>query len=291
MISPLLFAKRRIWRWTKRCLLSFRGGHGSCGPPPNADVVSCRWAFTLKFQADGTLERYKVVNLNWPMYKMDITNAFLYSDLNETVYIEQPPGYVAEGEKQRMVCKLNKAIYGLKQSPRAWFDKFRCIIDEFSFFARQAEHSVFVQPTRLGMVVLAVYVDDIMITGSDVVELKRPRHTYGSTSSLKIWGRPRYFLGIEIVHSKYGVFLSERKYACDLLQEVGLLDTILVDTPMDSNPNFWNDDRNYMEGKTKILKYTNASPGKGLLLKQHGHVKIEAYSNADYIGSKDDREV
>ncbi|KAL0446503.1 UNVERIFIED_CONTAM: Retrovirus-related Pol polyprotein from transposon RE2 [Sesamum latifolium] len=126
---------------------------------PNTDIVACRWVFTLKFWADGTLEQYKArlvakgftqtygvdyfetffpvaclnsirilfslaVNLSWPMYQMDIKNAFLYGDLNETVYMDQPPGYVAQGRKQRMVCKLKKAIYGLKQSPRAWLDKF-----------------------------------------------------------------------------------------------------------------------------------------------------------------------
>ncbi|KAL0323460.1 UNVERIFIED_CONTAM: Copia protein [Sesamum angustifolium] len=103
--------------------------------PPNADIVAYRWVFTLKFRADGTLERYKArlvakgftqtygvdyfetfspvarlnsihvlfslaVNLNWPMYQMNIKNAFLYGDLNETAYMEQPPGYVAQGEKQ-----------------------------------------------------------------------------------------------------------------------------------------------------------------------------------------------
>ncbi|KAK4388463.1 Retrovirus-related Pol polyprotein from transposon RE2 [Sesamum angolense] len=183
--------------------------------PPDTDVVAYRWVFTLKFRADGTLERYKArlvakgftqtygvdyfetfspvarlnsirvlfslaVNLKWTMYQMDIKNAFLYGDLNETVYMEQPSGYVAQGEKQH--------------------------------------HSVFVQTTTSGMVVLAVYVDDILITGSDTV-------------------------GIE-----------ERKYTCDLLQEAGLLGTKPVDTPMDSNPDFWNGDGNYLEDKTKYRR-------------------------------------
>ncbi|KAL0324544.1 UNVERIFIED_CONTAM: Retrovirus-related Pol polyprotein from transposon TNT 1-94 [Sesamum calycinum] len=140
------------------------------------------------------------VNLNLPMYQMDIKNAFLYGDLNENIYMEQPLSYVAQGEKQLMVCKLKKAIYGLKQSPRAWFDKFSCTI-----------------------VILS--------------ELKRPRHTYGSTLSLNIWGGQGFF-GIEIAHSKHGVSLSQRKYACDLLQEASLLGTNSADTPMDSNPDF-----------------------------------------------------
>ncbi|KAL0325058.1 UNVERIFIED_CONTAM: Retrovirus-related Pol polyprotein from transposon RE2, partial [Sesamum radiatum] len=161
--------------------------------------------------------------------------------------------------------------------------------------------------------------------------LKRPRHTYESTSSLKIWGGQGIFLGIEIAHNKHGISLSQRKYACDLLQETCLLDTKLVGTPMDSNPDFWNNDDNYLENKTKyrrlvgkliyltvtrhdisfvvdlvsqfmdepqsvhweaalsILKYIKASPGKGLLFKRHGHVKIEAYSDANYARSKDDK--
>ncbi|KAK4406558.1 Retrovirus-related Pol polyprotein from transposon RE2 [Sesamum angolense] len=181
------------------------------------------------------------------------------------------------------------------------------------------------------MVVLAVYVDDILITGSDIDGIEEAKTGLQKHFVTKDLGRPRYFLGIEIAHSKHGVSLSQRKYACDLLQEAGLLGTKPVDTPMDSNPDFWNDDGNYLEDKTKyrrlvgkliyltvtrpdisfavglvsqfmdkprsvhweaalrILKYIKTSPGKGLLFKRHGHVKIEAYADADYAGSKDDR--
>ncbi|KAL0392174.1 UNVERIFIED_CONTAM: Sucrose transport protein SUC4 [Sesamum radiatum] len=194
------------------------------------------------------------LNLNWAIYQMDIKNAFLYGDLNETVYMEQPPGYVARGEKQRMVCKLKKAIYGLKQSPKAWFDKFSRIIGEFGFSRCQVDHSVFVQTTRSGMVVLAVYVDDILITDSDIVGIEEAKTYLRKHFITKDLGRPRYFLGIEIPHNKHGVSLSQRKYACDLLQEAGLLGTKPVDTPMDSNLDFWNDDGNYLEDKTKYRR-------------------------------------
>ena len=62
------------------------------------------------------------VNKDWLMYQLNIKNTFLYGDLTEEVYMEQPPGFVAQGETH-LVCKLQKAIYDLKQSPRAWFDK------------------------------------------------------------------------------------------------------------------------------------------------------------------------
>ncbi|KAK4389731.1 Retrovirus-related Pol polyprotein from transposon RE2 [Sesamum angolense] len=204
-----------------------KGGMELVAVPPNADVVVCRWFFTLKFRANGTLERYKArpvakgftqtygvdyfeifspdarlnfirvlfslaVNLNWLMYQMSIKNAFLYGDLNEIVYMEQPPGYVAQGETQHMVCKLKNIIYGLKQSSRAWFDKFSRIIGEFGFLRCQADHSVFVQTTRSGIVVLPVYFDDILITGSDIVGIEEGKTYLPKHFVTKDWGDQGY---------------------------------------------------------------------------------------------------
>ena len=60
---------------------------------------------------------------NWDLHQLDIKNVFLHGDLQEEVYIEQPPGFVAQGEIGK-VCRLRKSLYGLKQSHRAWFGKF-----------------------------------------------------------------------------------------------------------------------------------------------------------------------
>ena len=58
-------------------------------------------------------------NLSWSLFQLDVKNAFLNGNLKEEVYLEQPPGFVAQ-EESRKVCRLHKAIYGLKQSPKAW---------------------------------------------------------------------------------------------------------------------------------------------------------------------------
>lgn len=133
--------------------------------PPSKHLVGCRWVYAVKYHPNGTIERLKArlvakgytqtfsvdyfetffpvarlssvrillsiaVIQGWPLFQLDIKNAFLHGDLLEEVYMEQPPGYVAQGES-RMVCKLKKAIYGLKQSPRAWFDKFSAVAAQY----------------------------------------------------------------------------------------------------------------------------------------------------------------
>ena len=84
--------------------------------------------------------------------------------------MKQPSDYVAQGEK---VCKLKKAIYGLKQSPRVWFDKFCQVVNKIRFRCSKSDHSIFVKQTSFGLIVLAMYVDDILLTNSDHDEIVR----------------------------------------------------------------------------------------------------------------------
>lgn len=81
--------------------------------------------------------------------------------------MEQPPGFVSQGEFG-LVCRLRHSLYGLKQSPRAWFGKFSSIVQNFGLKHSEANHSVFYCHTSLGKCVyLVVYVDHIVITGND----------------------------------------------------------------------------------------------------------------------------
>ena len=81
-------------------------------------------------------------NLGWPLFQLDVKNAFLNSNLKEEVYMEQPLGFVAQ-EESRNVCRMHKAIYGLKQSPRTWFGKFSEIALKFGLQRSHFDHSVF----------------------------------------------------------------------------------------------------------------------------------------------------
>ena len=95
---------------------------------------------------------------SWPLYQLDIKNVFLYGDLVEEVYMEQPPG---------LVCRLHRSLYGLKQSPQAWFDRFSSVVKKFGIFRSTANHSVFYHQNSSGQCIyLVVYMDDTVITDS-----------------------------------------------------------------------------------------------------------------------------
>ena len=78
----------------------------------------------------------------WDPYQLDIKSVFLNGNILEEVYMEQPPRFVAQGEIGR-VCHLRKSLYGLKQSPRAWFDKLSEVIEKFGMQKSKFDHSVF----------------------------------------------------------------------------------------------------------------------------------------------------
>ncbi|XP_058765320.1 uncharacterized mitochondrial protein AtMg00810-like [Vicia villosa] len=125
------------------------------------------------------------------------------------------------------------SLYGLKQSPRAWFGKFNTVVQQFSMVHSEADHFVFYRHSAQGCIYLIVYVDDIVITGSDhqgIIQLKQHLSNQFQTKDL---GKLRYFLGIEVAQSKDGLLISQRKYAMDILQETGLLNAKPADTPTD----------------------------------------------------------
>ncbi|CAM8883002.1 unnamed protein product [Rhodiola kirilowii] len=145
--------------------------------------------------------------------------------------MEQPPGFVAQGESAK-VCYLHKSLYGLKQSPRAWFSTFTAAVEKFGMEKSKSDHSVFYKQSGNGIILLVVYVDDIVITGNNsegIDSLKGFLQTQFNTKDL---GRLRYFLGVEVSRSKKGIFLSQRKYVLDLLSETCKIGAKPCSTPM-----------------------------------------------------------
>lgn len=193
--------------------------------------MGCRWVFSVKHKADGSVAKLNTVrvllslaaNLDWPLHQLDVKNAFLHGELKEEVYMEVPPGYTTLS-KTEMVCKLQRALYGLKQSPRAWFGRFSLAMKKYGFQQSNSDHTLFLKHKLGKVTALIVYVDDIIITGDDVEEMSQLQKQLATEFEMKNLGGLKYFLGIEVARSKQGIFLCQRKYILDLLTEVGMLE-------------------------------------------------------------------
>lgn len=168
-------------------------------------------------------------------------NAFLHVDLEEEVYMKLPSGFKIASSLKK-VCKLKKALYGLKQSPRAWFEHFRATMVSYNYTQGQANHTLFVKRRGSNITTLIVYVDDIIVTGNDDVEIKKMKSYLAREFEIKDLKQLRYFLVIEVAHFKRGIFISQRKYTLDLVNETCMLGCKPSTTPLDPNQKFKEDD-------------------------------------------------
>ena len=158
---------------------------------------------------------------NWHVFQLDVNNAFLYGDLEETVYMKLPEGYFSKDDTR--VCRLKKSLYGLKQAPRQWNAKLTATLIENGFSQSKSDYSLFTKSDNGVFLDLLVYVDDIIITGNSVTEIERFKAFLNSKFMIKDLGKLKYFLGIEVNDIENGIYLDQRKYCLDLLSEYGML--------------------------------------------------------------------
>jgi hypothetical protein len=332
--------------------------------PPHVKPIGSKWVYTVKLKSDGSLDRYKArlvalgnkqeygfdyeetfapvakmttvrtllaiaASQAWPLYQMDVTNAFLHGDLKEEIYMKLPPGMSTTASDE--VCKLRRSLYGLKQAPRAWFEKFRNTLLTFSFTQSQYDSSLFFYKTTTGMVFLLVYVDDIILTGNDIGLITKLQHMLHSTFQMKDLGHLTYFLGLEVHSRDHGLFLNQHKYIQDLIELAGLKDATAVDTPMEVNVKYRKDEGDllpdpflyrqlvgsliyltitrpdisyavhivskfmqaprhlHLAAVRRLIRYLIGSPTRGLFFPKHSPLTLTSYSDADWAGCPDTR--
>ncbi|KAK8593972.1 hypothetical protein V6N12_046045 [Hibiscus sabdariffa] len=225
------------------------------------------------------------------MHQLDVKNAFLNGHLEEEVYIKVPPGLEFVGGPKK-VCKLNRSLYGLKQSPWAWFERFTTIILHNGFKQSLADPTFFLKETTTGKrVLLLVYVDDINLTGDDESEISYLKSLLNREFETKDLSKLRYFLGMEVARSKEGLVINQRKYVLDLLKETGFLGCKPVDTLMDINvtfnyaaPSFQNNER-FQQIVDKLIYLSLTRPDITFsvnILSQHMHNPSEENMAATY---------
>ena len=235
-------------------------------PDPRQNLVGNKWVFRIKRHPDGSIERYKarlvakgfhqgpgvefhetfspVINpvtvrtvltialhKKWDVRQLDVNNAFLNGRLTEEVYMAQPQG-MRDPDFPNHVCCLQKAIYGLKQAPRAWYNELRAFLLSLGFHTSQSDTSLFVLTRGSSVTYFLVYVDDLLITGSDPKVVVAIIRQLDATFSTKDLGLLSFFCGVEVLPTRDGILLSQHKYVVDLLRKHNMLDSKPVSTPL-----------------------------------------------------------
>ncbi|KAL2230805.1 UNVERIFIED_CONTAM: Retrovirus-related Pol polyprotein from transposon TNT 1-94 [Sesamum indicum] len=136
---------------------------------------------------------------NIELQQMDVKIAFLHGDLEEEIYMVQPEGY--NGDDQQ-VCRLKKSLYGLKQAPRQWYRKFDNFMLEIGFSRCNADHCCYVKRFDDFFIILLLYVDDMLIAGSNVKEINRLNDQLSRKFDMKDLGEARQILGMKITRDK-----------------------------------------------------------------------------------------
>jgi hypothetical protein len=156
---------------------------------------------------------------NWEIHHMDVKSAFLNGDLNEEVFVPQPPGFVRTG-RENQVLKLKKALYGLHQAPRAWNQKLDESLTSVGFQRCPSDPAIYYRGNKKGdRLVVGVYVDDLIITDSSkqgILSFKKEMTKMFKMSDL---GMLHYYLGIEVRQQKSGVLISQSSYAKKIIEK------------------------------------------------------------------------
>ncbi|KAL5568579.1 hypothetical protein UlMin_025154 [Ulmus minor] len=147
--------------------------------------------------------------------------------------MQQPQGFV-HPQYPNHVCQLQKAIYGLRQAPRAWYNELRTFLLGNGFSNSHCDTSLFIRTNSTDTLYLLVYVDDIIVTGSNAEAIRLFIATLSHRFSLKDLGPLSYFLGVEASRTSLGIHLSQHKYIHDLLAKTKMSDVKPVSTPMSS---------------------------------------------------------
>ncbi|GJZ65678.1 putative ribonuclease H-like domain-containing protein [Tanacetum coccineum] len=172
--------------------------------------------------------------MGFTVYQMDVKSAFLYGTIEEEVYVHQPPGFVDPAHPNK-VYKVIKALYGLHQAPRAWYETLSSFLMENGFRRGTIDKTLFIKKKKSDIMLVQVYVDDIIFGStkkSMCTEFEECMHKRFQMSSM---GELTFFLGLQVKQQPDGIFISQDKYVADILKKFDFLSIRTATTPIESN--------------------------------------------------------
>ncbi|KAJ9563127.1 hypothetical protein OSB04_008287 [Centaurea solstitialis] len=179
------------------------------------------------FLAYASFKHFKV-------YQMDVKSAFLYGKIEEEVYVCQPPGFEDPRYPDR-VYKLNKALYGLHQAPRAWYDTLSTYLLENEFTRGVIDKTLFIKREKQEILLVQIYVDDIIFGSTKSSMCKEFEDLMHKKFKMSAMGELTFFLGLQVVQKEDGIFIHQSKYVKDILHKFGFSDVKPASTPMETH--------------------------------------------------------
>ncbi|GKD86027.1 retrovirus-related pol polyprotein from transposon TNT 1-94, partial [Tanacetum coccineum] len=155
---------------------------------------------------------------NMTIYQMDVKTAFLNGELKEEVYVSQPEGFV-DPDHLTHVYRLKKALYCLKQAPRAWYDTLSRFLLDSKFSKGVVDPTLFTQKTSKHILLVQIYVDDIIFASTDPKACDIFSNEMSSKFQMSMMGQMFFFLGLQVSQNLEGIFINQSKFALELLMK------------------------------------------------------------------------
>nr|GEU42089.1 hypothetical protein [Tanacetum cinerariifolium] len=284
--------------------------------------IGHKWIFKKKLRPDGTIEKYKACLVakiylqkegqdffdtyspvtritsirtlialaaihNLIIHQMDLKTAFLNGKLDEEIYIQQPKGFIVKGQEHK-VCKLVKSLYGLKQAPKQWHEKFDNTLLSNGFQINACDKCVYVKQYKNAFVIICLYVDDILIMGTNMDVINQTKKMLHSSFDMKDMGEADVILGIRIQNNLNGYILIQSHYIEKTLKKFGHYDDRPVVTPFDSKckstQSIHNHGRDHWDALVRVLQYLKHTIAYGLHYTKYPQV-LEGYYDANWISN------
>lgn len=262
--------KDRVWKQAMKSEMESIENNGTwklTELPLGHKAIGLKWIYKIKKDADGNIVKYKArlvakgyvqekgvdfeeifapvtrletVRLllalaaknSWEVHHLDVKTAFLNGDIKEEVYVTQPEGFIKEGQ-ENLVYRLTKALYGLRQAPRAWYAKLNSCLESLGFMRCPYEHAVYTKRVDEESLIVGVYVDDLLVTGTNVSLITSFKKQMSGKFDMSDMGKLSYYLGIEVKQGDDYIQLKQSGYARKVIERAGMVGCNPTKFPMD----------------------------------------------------------
>nr|GEZ52827.1 hypothetical protein [Tanacetum cinerariifolium] len=221
--------------------------------------------------------------MGFMVYQMDVKSAFLYGTIKEEVYVCQPLRF-EDPDHPDKVYKVVKALYGLHQAPRAWYETLDNYLLKNGFQRGKIDQTLFIKRQKGDILLVQIYVDDIIIGATNKDLCKYFKKLMKDRFQMSSMGELTFFLGLQVKQKKDGIFISQDKYVAEILKKFGLTEGKSDSTPIDTEKPLLKD-----PDVKRIFRYLKGKPHLGLWYPKDSPFDLVAYSDNDYAGASLDR--